>query len=108
MEGRAFFVFHPAWGYFAGDYGLRQIAIEVEGKEPSERELTQLVRQAREHAMHTLFVQPQVRSSIPRTVAQAVGARVENLDPLAADLPANLRHAADRLLVALQPDETGR
>ena len=31
--GKPFLVFHPSWGYFAQDYGLRQIAIEAEGKE---------------------------------------------------------------------------
>ena len=105
VEGRAFFVFHPAWGYFADDYGLEQVAIEVEGKEPSERELTQLVRRAREVGIRTLFVQPQVRSATPGILARAVGAKVEILDPLATDLPANLRHAAERVLVAVGPGE---
>ena len=38
-NGRGFLVFHPAWGYFAKDYGLTQQAIEFEGKEPSPRRL---------------------------------------------------------------------
>ncbi len=105
VEGRAFFIFHPAWGYFADDYGLKQIAIEAEGKEPTEEELTRLVRRARDLEMRTLFVQPQVRSITAWNVARAVGAQIENLDPLATDLPANLRHAAERLLAALRPEE---
>ncbi len=46
-SGRAMFVFHPAWGYFADEYGLRQVAVELEGKEPSDHELTELQRLAR-------------------------------------------------------------
>ncbi len=107
VRGRAFFIFHPAWGYFADDYGLRQIAIEIEGKEPTEQELTDLVRQARELGMRALFVQPQVKSATPEAVARTLDARVESLDPLAFDLPANLRSAAERLLVALSPFEGG-
>ena len=103
VEGRTFFVFHPAWGYFADDYGLQQVSIEIEGKEPSERELTQLVRRARDLGMRTLFVEPIVQSSTPKILARAVGARVESLDPLATDLPTNLRHVAERMLVALEP-----
>ncbi len=32
LKGRAFLVFHPAFGYFADAYNLRQIAIEAGGK----------------------------------------------------------------------------
>jgi zinc transport system substrate-binding protein len=32
-KGKSFLIFHPALGYFARDYGLSQITIEVEGKE---------------------------------------------------------------------------
>ena len=107
VRGRTFFVFHPAWGYFADDYGLHQAAIEIAGKEPTEAELTRLVRTARAHSVRTLFVQPQIHGATSHTVARAVGARVETLDPLAADLPANLRHVAERLLAALRPAEGG-
>ena len=105
VQGRAFFVFHPTWGYFADDYGLRQIAVEIEGKEPTEREMTRLMGQARTLHMHTIFVQPQIRSSTPHQLAEMLGARVESLDPLAPDVLANLDHVANRLLTALQPGE---
>lgn len=108
VHGRAFFVFHPAWGYLADDYGLRQIAIEIEGKEPTEHELTRLVRRARTLGTHTLFVQPQRHSATPAALARALGARLETLDPLALDLPANLEHVAERLLAAMLPKEKDR
>ena len=44
---RAFMTFHPSWGYFAHDYGLNQLAIEIEGKEPTDEELTRLQKMAR-------------------------------------------------------------
>ena len=34
-EKRAILVFHPAWGYLCRSYGLKQIAVEKEGKEPT-------------------------------------------------------------------------
>jgi zinc transport system ATP-binding protein len=43
LEGRTFLVFHPAWGYFARRYGLKQLAVEREGKEPGARALAQLI-----------------------------------------------------------------
>jgi zinc transport system substrate-binding protein len=33
--GLQFMVFHPAWGYFAHAYGLKQVPIEIEGKSPN-------------------------------------------------------------------------
>jgi len=104
LEGKAFFVFHPAWGYFADTYGLRQIAIEIEGKEPTDRELTMLQEKARAEGVKVIFVQPQIDSQSVRAVASTVGARVETIDPLAADLPEALRHAAAALVKSYAPE----
>ena len=95
--GRSFFVFHPSWEYFAADYGLEQVAVEREGKEPTDAELTRVLGRAREHGARVIFVQPQIPGRSAAAVARAVGARVETLDPLAADVPANLRAVAERL-----------
>lgn len=106
LAGTAFIVFHPAWGYFAEDYGLRQVAIEIEGKEPSEIELTRLAREARENGARAIFVQPQITGRSARAIADVVGAEVVTLDPLARDVAENLRRVADRL-VATAPRGPG-
>lgn len=93
-RGKAMFVFHPAWGYFADAYGIEQIAIEQEGKTPTDAELTSLQRQARERGVKVIFVQPQISSRAADAVAKAIGGRVEAIDPLVADVPANLRKVA--------------
>lgn len=98
FAGRELFVFHPSWEYFAADYGLRQVAIEREGKEPTDAELTRVLASALELRPRTIFVQPQIPGRSAEAVARAVGARVETLDPLAADVPANLRGVAERLV----------
>lgn len=97
LRNKSFFVFHPAWGYFADEYGLRQIAIEVEGKEPSDKELTELQRHARDERVAMVFVQPQISGRAAKAVADATGARVEVADPLAEDLPAELLRLAELL-----------
>ena len=93
-RGRAFVVFHPSWGYFADDYGLTQIAIEIEGKEPTDAEITRLQRQVQALDIPVVFVQPQIAGRAARAVADAMGAELETLDPLAAEIPANLERAA--------------
>jgi zinc transport system substrate-binding protein len=102
-RGRSFFVFHPTWGYFAHDYGLRQVAIEQEGNPPTDRELTRLQERARAARIRTLFVQPQIAGRGAEAVAAAVGATVVRLDPLAVDVPANLRSVARRLAESFAP-----
>jgi zinc transport system substrate-binding protein len=101
FEGRAFFVFHPAWGYFADEYGLKQMAIEVEGKEPSDGELTRLQQQARDSGASVIFVQPQISSQSAAAVAAAIGGRVERLDPLAENVAEGLVAVADAIAASL-------
>ncbi len=97
LRGKAFFVFHPAWSYFAADYELHQVAVETEGKDPSDRELTQLQQLARRDGIKVIFVQPQRSGRAAEAVARAIGGRVEVLDPLARDVLGNLVHVAQVL-----------
>jgi len=100
FTGRRFFVFHPSWGYFAREYGLRQVAIEIEGREPSDLELTRLLTEASRAQATTVFVQPQIHGRAAQAFAEAIGARVETLDPLAADVAGNLAETTATLIEA--------
>jgi len=82
---KSFIVFHPAWGYFARDYHLKQVAIEVDGKEPSDKELTETQRLARQTGVRVVIVQPQISGRGAQAVAEAVGGRVAVVDPLTED-----------------------
>lgn len=101
LKTRTFMVFHPAWGYFAKDYNLEQIPIEVEGKEPSAAEMAQFITLAQDEQVKVIFVQPQTSRRTADIIAQQVGATVELLDPMAEDWLDNLRHTADALANAL-------
>lgn len=92
---RVFVVFHPSWGYFADDYGLRQVAIETEGKDPSDIEITDIQEKTRVLDVSVIFVQPQIAGKSARAIAGVLGLRVETLDPLAPDVVANLRHTTE-------------
>ena len=96
-QGRAFVVFHPSWGYYADDYGLRQIAIETEGKEPSDSEITRIQEETRSLGVSVVFVQPQIAGQSAEAIAGVIGARLETLDPLAPDVVANLRRVTDSI-----------
>jgi zinc transport system substrate-binding protein len=103
VAGSRFMVYHPAWGYFADTYGLIQIPIEHEGKEPGPRALAALIDQARRDGVRLIFVQPQFSRKAAAQVAAAIGGRVEVVDNLAADYAANLRRVADALAQTGRP-----
>lgn len=107
LAGREFLVFHPAWGYFADEYGLKQAPIEIEGKEPTDADLTQLQEKARQAGAKVVFVQKQVTSPVAEAVAQAIGGRVVHLDPLDRDVPAGLLRVADALVASYSSPDQG-
>jgi zinc transport system substrate-binding protein len=107
LRGRAFFVFHPAWGYFADDYGLRQIAVEVDGKEPTDHQLTELQQIARREQPKMIFVQPQIAGGSATAMAEVTGVTVEVVDPLAENVTAELARFADLLVQSSHTDSSG-
>ncbi|MEE4356893.1 MAG: zinc ABC transporter substrate-binding protein [Desulfococcaceae bacterium] len=97
-----FMVFHPAWGYFARAYGLKQFPAEVEGKEPKPAELQKLIQWGKKEKIRAVFVQPQYSAKSARVLASAIGGQVIAADPLAPDWPENLRQTAVKFRNALQ------
>ena len=96
-KGQSFYVFHPAFGYFADAYGLTQRAVEVEGKSPTPRQLSALIEQAKADGVQILFVQPQFDPRSAQVVAQAIGGAVLRMDPLAPDVLGNFEVMADAI-----------
>ena len=103
LRTRRFVVFHPAWGQFAADYGLEQIAVEQEGKEPAARTLAALAARLRADRVRVIFVQPQTSRRSAETLAREIGARVEVLDPMATDYFQSKRDLVRAILEAQAP-----
>jgi len=100
--GLQFMTFHPAWGYFGDAYGLKQVPIEIEGKDPKPAQLKELIQHARENGIKVVFVQPQFSSRSAELIAQEIDGQVAFADPLAQDWMANLRQVADKFEAALK------
>ena len=98
---RKFMVYHPAWGYFARDYQMEQLPLEIEGKEPNPANLRQLIATARRQQCKVIFVQKQFASHNAQTIADEIGAKVVYLDPLAYNWTDNLEIIARALQNAL-------
>ncbi len=108
LKGRDLLVFHPAFGYFTDEFGLRQVAVEIEGKQPTARQLAQLIKRAKASGAQVIFVEPQFSTQSAEAVARSIDGVVVPLDPLARDYLANLERIAARIKEGLgtQPEPT--
>jgi zinc transport system substrate-binding protein len=101
LASRTMLVFHPAWGYFAREFGLVQLPIEIEGKEPGPRDLAAVIDIARNAGVRVIFVQPSSTQTSARAVADAIGGIVTPIDPLAEDYFGNLLRATNVIRTSL-------
>jgi zinc transport system substrate-binding protein len=82
VQRRSFMIFHPNLGYLARDYGLEEISVEYEGKEPPPSRLKELIDRARADRIKTIFVQREYDIKNARAIAHEIGAKVQIIDPL--------------------------
>ena len=95
VHGSSFFVFHPAFGYFADAYGFKQVAVEIEGKAPKGKDLSAFVEKAIKENARVIFVQPQFDKTAAKKIAKAINGTVVSIDPLAKDYLKNMEKIAD-------------
>ena len=101
LDTHTLMVFHPAWGYFADEYGLEQVAIEEEGKDPTAEQLQELIELAEEEEIKVIFVQSQFNQAIAESIAEEIGAVIVSIDPLSDDYLNNLGSVAETIAESL-------
>ena len=101
VDARNFMVFHPAWGYFAREFNLQQIPVEVAGSEPSASELAQLIKEAEEENISVIFAQPEFSTRSAEYIASEIDGKVILVSPLAVDWLDNMRSVAQTFAEAL-------
>ena len=82
LHPKAFLIYHPTLTYFAQDYGLTQIAIETDGKEPSPAQLVRLIRLCKEKQVRTIFVQQEFDRRNAELIAKETGTHLVDINPL--------------------------
>ncbi len=93
-NNRKFMVFHPAWGYFAHQYHLTQIAIEAGGKNPKPKQVIKLIEEAKEEKVNAVFTAPEFSDKIASQIALEVGIPVIKVSPLNPNWSQNLINLA--------------
>ncbi len=102
FKGRTVYVYHPAFGYFLREYGMKQKAVEVGGKSPSPQQLVDLIKSARQENVAVIFVQPQFDPSSAKAIANAIDGKVVTMDPLEYNVLENLDRMAEQIESALK------
>lgn len=101
VKNKKFMVFHPEWGYFAQDYGLEMIAIEVEGNEPSAAQLSELIKQAKKDNIKVIFAQPEFSQKSAETVAREIGGQVITISAFDENWSENLQQVSQKMAAVL-------
>ena len=92
-----FMAFHPSWGYFADEYDLVQVAIEVEGKSPQPKEIIHVIQEAKEEQVKVIFTQPEFSDKSAQIIAKEAGVRVQKISPLNPEWSQNLINMAEAI-----------
>ena len=82
LTDRTFIIYHPALTYFADEFDLVQLCIEMDGKEPSPAQLKQLVTTAKEHHAAVVFIQQEFDQKNAELIAKETGCRLVKINPL--------------------------
>jgi len=95
--GKQFIVFHPAFGYFARDYGLTQIPVQLGESEPGPKDIKNLIKIAREKKIKVVITEPQFSPKTAKIIARAIDGKVVSIDPLSKDVIETARKLKEAL-----------
>ena len=86
---RDFVSFHPSFSYFARRYNLHEVGVieEAPGREPTPRQLQDLVAAVRRSGIRVVFAEPQFNPRVAEVIAQEAGVKVLMLDPMGGAPP---------------------
>ncbi len=82
VKGSAFVVWHPSLGYFARDFGLVQLSMEVEGRESTVKDLEARLAHAAAMKPKVFFIQKNMDSNKAQAISKQLGTTVVQIDPL--------------------------
>ena len=84
LKNNRMIVFHDAWRYFAGAYGLEIAAVfqTSPGREPTPRDMQELYSQVKRYGIKAVFSEPQLSTASLEPMLEDLGLELIILDPL--------------------------
>ena len=92
---KAVLIYHPAYTYYTRDYGIQQVAIERDGKEPTPKQLASIIATTKEYGIRTILLQPQYSEDKVRALAEECGAEIVVTNPLSDDILTEITRVTD-------------
>lgn len=81
IKGQAMLVSHPAFGYFCQEFGLQQLSVEVEGKDPLPQDISHMLEVAKKNTVRAVFILPEYNNKGAILIAEKLGLPVYEIDP---------------------------
>ncbi len=106
VEGSSFIIYHPALTYFAKEYGLHQLAVEEDGREPSAASLAKVIDEAKAEGVSLMLVQQEFDRRNAEIVAKALNIGMTTINPLSYEWEKEMRDIGR--IIASQGSEKGR
>ena len=97
IQNRKFMIYHPALSYYARDYGLEQLSLEIEGKTPSPAHLKEMTDLATLHQISKILIQSQFDRKHAEVLARETGSEIIQFDPLDLEWGKQMRYIAEQL-----------
>ncbi len=82
LKNRNILIFHPALAYFARQFKLEQIPLELDGKEPSPKHIKEIVDLAHQQNIRVIFIQKEFDPAFAQQMAHEINGLVLVIDPL--------------------------
>lgn len=83
-------VYHPAWHYFFNGFGITQLGIEKNGKEPNAKDLQDVINLAKKNNVKVVFIEPQFNKESAMAVAKQLNASIDVINNIPTDYIKNL------------------
>lgn len=97
FKGKSFLIFHPAYTYLARDYGLKQISIEHNGKEPSVKWIQEIIDFAKSENIKAIFVQEEFDKRNAEIISKELGIEIIEVHPLKEDYETEMKNLLNKL-----------
>lgn len=97
LPSRAFVIYHPSLSEFADEWGLEQLVVEEDGKDPTPQHIEGVIRRARESGVRVVFIQQEFDSKLIQSIASELGAETITISPLDGDWEKQLLLIAEAL-----------
>lgn len=94
---RAILVSHPAFSYFCKDYGIKQLSIEFEGKEPRPKHLEETLRLVKKYQPKFALSLPQHNNKGAQLIAKKFHLPVHWIDPYSSDYFQTMKNLAQMI-----------